>query len=231
MFSNSKFNGNISEWDVSNVTNMSGMFFRSKFNQDISNWKLNINCIVDKMFSESSYTYQHPSYDFGPDHQKGPPHLDIDFLIDTNRSVITENADKFLKTIGADFFDDKSLIERIKRSLVKAKKIGKKSALGEVFLVNHKNKKYVFKIMRLCEDDKSQIDVDMCNNSKGGDLIFKIPNSYENKYIWLAPNYLTENIIGILIRDITKKYTPCFLDLYGFQYERSKKLYIAQVNV
>ena len=35
----SNFNGNISKWDVSNVTNMSGMFFMcSKFNKDISNW-------------------------------------------------------------------------------------------------------------------------------------------------------------------------------------------------
>ena len=35
----SDFNGNISGWDVSNVTNMYGMFYScKKFNQDISNW-------------------------------------------------------------------------------------------------------------------------------------------------------------------------------------------------
>ena len=33
------FNQNISDWDVSNVTNMSSMFYYcKKFNQDLSRW-------------------------------------------------------------------------------------------------------------------------------------------------------------------------------------------------
>jgi len=36
MFSDSEFNGDISQWDVSNVTNMSSMFRYSVFNGDIS---------------------------------------------------------------------------------------------------------------------------------------------------------------------------------------------------
>jgi len=36
MFEDSKFNGDISQWDVSNVTNMCGMFSNSVFNGDIS---------------------------------------------------------------------------------------------------------------------------------------------------------------------------------------------------
>ena len=39
MFYDSDFMGDISKWDVSNVTNMEGMFYGCKsFNQDISNW-------------------------------------------------------------------------------------------------------------------------------------------------------------------------------------------------
>ena len=39
LFSVLDFNGDISKWDVSNVTNMSNMFYRCEsFNQDISNW-------------------------------------------------------------------------------------------------------------------------------------------------------------------------------------------------
>jgi len=38
MFEDSTFNGNISNWDVSNVTTMSYMFEYSEFNQDISSW-------------------------------------------------------------------------------------------------------------------------------------------------------------------------------------------------
>ena len=33
---NTTFNQDISSWDVSNVTDMSGMFYESAFNQDIS---------------------------------------------------------------------------------------------------------------------------------------------------------------------------------------------------
>jgi surface protein len=36
MFENSKFNGDISNWDVSNVINMFCMFDSSEFNGDIS---------------------------------------------------------------------------------------------------------------------------------------------------------------------------------------------------
>jgi hypothetical protein len=47
----SNFNGNISEWDVSNVKNMRCMFFGCKsFNQDLSKWKINNKCNVTDMF-------------------------------------------------------------------------------------------------------------------------------------------------------------------------------------
>ena len=39
LFRETDFNGDISSWDVSNVNDMSGMFWVCKsFNQDISNW-------------------------------------------------------------------------------------------------------------------------------------------------------------------------------------------------
>ena len=38
MFVHSKFNSDISKWNVSNVNNMKNMFYGSVFNQDISNW-------------------------------------------------------------------------------------------------------------------------------------------------------------------------------------------------
>ena len=48
LFSGSKFNGDISGWDVSNVDNMRGMFLNSEFNGDISKW--NIHDVFDMSF-------------------------------------------------------------------------------------------------------------------------------------------------------------------------------------
>ena len=40
MFVDSEFNSDISSWNVSSVTNMTGMFYNSKFNGDISEWNV-----------------------------------------------------------------------------------------------------------------------------------------------------------------------------------------------
>ena len=46
MFSNCKFNGDISEWNVRNVQNMSYIFFQNKVKIDISKWYIDSKCIL-----------------------------------------------------------------------------------------------------------------------------------------------------------------------------------------
>ena len=50
MFYGSKFNGDISNWNVENVTNMYSMFRISKFNGDISSWDVRNVTDMDFMF-------------------------------------------------------------------------------------------------------------------------------------------------------------------------------------
>ena len=55
MFYNSKFNGDISKWDVSNVTKMYSMFYNSEFtgeNGDISEWNVNNVEDMSNMFDD-----------------------------------------------------------------------------------------------------------------------------------------------------------------------------------
>ena len=55
MFAHSKFNGDISKWNVRNVKNMAGMFYASIFNSDISDWDVsNVKC-MDLMFSDAAF--------------------------------------------------------------------------------------------------------------------------------------------------------------------------------
>jgi len=58
MFTWSKFNDNISDWDVSSVTDMSNMFFKSYFTGDISDWDVSSVTNMTNMFDDSPLQYQ-----------------------------------------------------------------------------------------------------------------------------------------------------------------------------
>ena len=54
-FSAESFNSDLSEWDVSNVTDMGGIFFYAKsFNADLSNWNVSRVADMPKMFAEAT---------------------------------------------------------------------------------------------------------------------------------------------------------------------------------
>lgn len=53
MFYESKFDGDISNWDVSAVKNMQEMFFRSKFSGDLSEWDVSNVVNMRGMFEGS----------------------------------------------------------------------------------------------------------------------------------------------------------------------------------
>ena len=50
-----KYNGDISKWDVSNVVNMSKMFYLSEFNSDISKWDVSNVADMSYMFYWSKF--------------------------------------------------------------------------------------------------------------------------------------------------------------------------------
>ena len=55
LFEFSKFNGDISRWNVSKVTNMEGMFVESTFTGDISNWVVSNVTNMKYMFMHSAF--------------------------------------------------------------------------------------------------------------------------------------------------------------------------------
>ena len=63
LFSNSKFNGDISKWDVSSVEFMQEMFLDSKFNQDISKWDVGNVKDMSWMFSISKFNQDISNWD------------------------------------------------------------------------------------------------------------------------------------------------------------------------
>ena len=67
MFNDSNFNKPIGDWDVSNVTILTGMFRNSKFNQDISNWDVTNVKRMDNMFANSSFNKDISSWNIRKD--------------------------------------------------------------------------------------------------------------------------------------------------------------------
>ena len=64
MFLHSDFNQDISSWDVSNVTDMSYMFLHSDFNQDISSWDVsNVENMRSMFLKNSSFNQGISSWD------------------------------------------------------------------------------------------------------------------------------------------------------------------------
>ena len=54
MFRNTAFNQDISGWNVSSVTTMTGMFRNTAFNQDISSWNVSNVTDMTNMFTDAS---------------------------------------------------------------------------------------------------------------------------------------------------------------------------------
>ena len=63
MFENSPFNGDISGWNVSNVEDMEYLFAYSPFNQNISNWNVSSVTDMSSMFEEASFNGDISSWD------------------------------------------------------------------------------------------------------------------------------------------------------------------------
>ena len=69
LFDHSKFDGDISKWNVGNVTNMGSMFEHSKFNGDISEWDVSGNCDTEDMYEKAVIKphFKHGYVDMGVD--------------------------------------------------------------------------------------------------------------------------------------------------------------------
>ena len=61
LFEYSDFNGEISKWDVSNVTIMHMMFAWSKFNGDISDWDVSNVTNMESMFLDLNLMVIYPT--------------------------------------------------------------------------------------------------------------------------------------------------------------------------
>ena len=58
----SRFNGDISKWNTSNITCMNWTFYKCKFNGDISNWDVSKVKTMNNMFKDSPLEDNEPDW-------------------------------------------------------------------------------------------------------------------------------------------------------------------------
>ena len=140
--------------------------------------------------------------------------------------LIVQTPDEFLKSFSVSNFNVPKILNYMKSLEIKANIIGEPSAFGVIYEIPNKNQ--VLKIFNVCNGSYTQMASDMCKMAENGDIIYRFPNTTENKLTVFAPNYISEPIIGILLSRLSN-YTPGFMNVSGFQYDSSdakKPLYI-----
>ena len=92
MFCKSKFNGDISQWDVSNVSNMTGMFYDSDFNSDISNWDVSNVIDMSSMFFKAKFNGDISNWDVSNVNNMSYMFMDSSFKGDISKWQINPKA-------------------------------------------------------------------------------------------------------------------------------------------
>jgi len=82
MFKGSKFNGDISKWDVSNCKSLSDMFRSSKFNGDISKWDVSSVTGMSHIFGESEFDGDISKWDISNLKHKNPEESTVQATFD-----------------------------------------------------------------------------------------------------------------------------------------------------
>ena len=95
LFFFSDFNGDISKWNVSNVTDMSKMFYKSKFNGDISKWDVSSVRNMSFMFSHSQFNGDISQWDVSNIKDMSYMFIDTEFNHDISNWNINNVTDKF----------------------------------------------------------------------------------------------------------------------------------------
>lgn len=145
--------------------------------------------------------------------------MNIELSLENSMNVYVEKTDDFLKKLIPSKLKDKKLLSEIKNLVKNSKRIGEKSGFGEIYLSSDSN--VIIKKVNNCakNEQNNEVVTQLCTIAKEGDVIYRIPNTYSDKMLLYAPNYIIENLIGKLVYENTKKYTSSFIKVLGFQYD------------
>jgi exopolysaccharide biosynthesis protein len=144
--------------------------------------------------------------------------MDVKKLVENSVTLLIQNPDEFLNKFTPEDFNNKITITELKKLLGNANRIGEKSGAGEVY--KPKDAPIIIKTTASCpKGDTRTLIKTLCEIAENGDIVYHIPDTYSGKTLIYASNFLIENLIGVLLSNDMKNYTPAFMKIYGFQYD------------
>ena len=124
-----------------------------------------------------------------------------------------ESMDSFIKQFQVSQYDDIAQIDALNRLIETSANALGKGGMGVVFDIPGTD--YVVKKMAICEGYNTGW---MCNMFKTGSIVYKIPFTPTNKTLAMAPNYISEVIIGMIL----SKKSPGFVDINRFYFTNTR---------
>jgi surface protein len=106
LFNYSSFNGDISKWDTSNVTNMNRMFIYSSFNGDISGWDVSNVIDMGSMFEDSKFNSDISDWDVSNVHDMEYMFYKTSFNKDISSWNVSKVGNMYAMFYGSKFDKD-----------------------------------------------------------------------------------------------------------------------------
>lgn len=138
-------------------------------------------------------------------------------------NIQVQDMNSFLREFRMTDFSDPVQIDLIKGVIRNAARALGAGAMGSVF--NIPGSSDVVKVSNICAPGGANIVVELCNLSRQGDIVYKIPFTPTDKTLILAPNYISEALVGIILA----KESPSFVNIKRFYFEREQptpKIYV-----
>lgn len=131
--------------------------------------------------------------------------------------IVVEETEEFLDSLNIKNFVNPRILDIIRRYLPKHRTAS--GSFGSVY--SKPEDDFIVKVIPICQPDtefRNSVTARLCNIAKGGSLIFKVPYTISGKEMIIAPNYVTEYIINVLLYEDLRFSTPCIPRVDGYQY-------------
>jgi hypothetical protein len=128
---------------------------------------------------------------------------------------VVETTDEFLSKFNLFDVSNAALVQSARNIINPQNAPIARGGVGAIWNVPGHND-IVLKTFSPCTPDRRHLFVIECQNITNDSLIFRIPDTRSKKTKILCPNYMSENLIGMLLYNLLSSHTPSVPRIYNF---------------